>query len=150
MNKKIISLLQFLVVVLAISSFIFMILEPQHEGRNINSTFSQIYFNDPFLVWAYTASIAFYVGLFQTFKILSNSKKGNLFSHSSLKALKIIKYCGTIVVGFVLLAETYLIVIRPEEDIAGGVFMGLLLIAFFGFVTIVATRSEKLLTKILR
>ena len=56
-----------------------------------------------------------------------------------------IKYCARSLVGFVVAAEVYLFVVRPGDDIAGGVFMGLLMIFVFGVIAIAATMFERLL-----
>lgn len=137
--------LQVVVVLVGIGALAFMLWEPHIEGRNINATLFEIYFNDPFLAYAYTASIAFFVALYQAFKLLGYAGRNEIFSQPSVKALRIIKYCATILVAFVVGAEAYLFIIRPGDDIAGGVFMGLLMIVVFGVITIVAGKLEKFL-----
>ena len=42
--------------------------EPRIEGRNAHATLFEIYFNDPFLAYAYIASIPFFVALYQAFR----------------------------------------------------------------------------------
>ncbi len=140
-------ILQVVIVAMVLTALAFMLLEPQIEGRNINATQFQIYFNDLFLVCAYLASIPFFVALWKTFKVLGYAGEDSLYSPSTLKALRIIKYCGRVLVAFALSAEAYLFIVRPEEDIAGGVFMGLLMIVFSGVIAIVATRFEKIVQK---
>ena len=140
-NKAI--FLQILIVLISIGTLTFMLWEPHLEGRNVNATIFDIYFNDPFLACAYIASIAFFMALYQTFKVVGYAGQNNLFSQSTLKSLRIIKYCARTLVVFVLTGEAYLFIVRPEDDIAGGVFMGLLAIVLFGTIAIVATRFEK-------
>jgi hypothetical protein len=137
--------LQVVIALIGIGALAFMLWEPQIEGRNVNATFSQIYFNDPFLIWAYSASVAFFVGLYQAFKLLGYIGQNKIFSLASVKSLRVMKYCVTVLVGFVVAAEAYLMIVRPGDDIAGGVFMGLLLIFVFGVVTIAATVFERIL-----
>lgn len=48
---------------LGISTLALMLWEPHLEGRNVNATLFEIYFRDPFLAYAYTASIVFFVAL---------------------------------------------------------------------------------------
>ena len=48
-------------------------------------------------------------------------------------------------VGFVVAAEAYLFIVRPGDDIAGGVFMGLLIIFVSGVIAIAATVFERTL-----
>ena len=136
-------LLQIVIVLIGIVAFVFMLWEPHIEGRNAHATLFQIYFNDPFLAWAYTASVAFFVALYQAFKLLGYVGRNEVFSQRSVKALRTIKYCAKIIVGFIVAAEAYLFIIRPGDDIAGGVFIGLLIIFVSGVISIAAAVFEK-------
>ena len=138
-------ILQVVIVLIGISALAFMLWEPHIEGRNVNATLFQIYFNDPFLVWAYTASIAFFVALYQAFKLLGYIGQNKIFSLDSVTALRNIKYCAETIVGFIVVGEAYLFIVRPGDDIAGGVFMGLLVIFGSGVIATLATVFEKLL-----
>lgn len=62
---------------------------------------------------------------------------------SKIMILKIVKYLAQFLVTLVLAGEAYLMIVRPGDDIAGGVFMGLLAIVVFGIIAIIATRFEK-------
>lgn len=137
--------LQVVVVALGIGALAFMLWEPHIEGRNVHTTLSQIYFNDPFLVYAYTASVAFFTALYQAFKLLGFIGRNEVFSLNSVKALRTIKYCATTLVGFVVAAEAYLFIVRPGDDIAGGVFVGLLMIIVFGVSATAAAVLERIL-----
>ena len=139
-------MLQAVVVVVGIGALALMLWEPHIEGRNVSATLYEIYFNDPFLVYAYTASIAFFVALWQAFKLLGYVGQNEVFSQSSVKALQTIRYCAITIVAFVVGAEAYLFIFnRGKDDIAGGVFMGLLMIAVSGVVATVAAMFEKTL-----
>ena len=142
MKKSSIIFLQIVIILVGIFALAFMLWEPHLEGRNVNATLFQVYFNDPFLAYAYTASIAFFVALYQTFKLLGFVGQNKVFSLDSVRALRTIKYCATVVVGFVVVADAYLFIVRPEDDIAGGVFMGLLMIAVAGISATVARMFE--------
>ena len=143
MKRSSIIVLQIVIVALGITVLAFMLWEPQIEGRNLNSTQFQIYFNDPFLMWAYTGSIAFFVALYQAFKLLGYIGQEKALSLNSVKALRKIKYCAEIIVGFIVVGEAYLFIVRPGDDIAGGVFMGLLIIFVSGVVAIAAAVFER-------
>ena len=135
--------LQIVTALIGIAVLVFMLVEPHLEGRNVHATLFQIYFNDPFLAWAYTGSILFFVGLYQAFKLLGFIRENKVFSPPSVRALRTIKYCAEIIVGFIVVAEGYLMIVRPGDDIAGGVFMGLLIIFAAGVVAIAAAVFEK-------
>ena len=145
MKKSSTIVLQIVIVALGIGVLAFMLWEPLIEGRNVHSTLFQVYFNDPFLAYMYTGSIAFFVTLYQVFKLLGYIGRNEVFSQNSLKALQKIKYCATVIVGFVVVAEAYLFIVRPGDDIAGGVFMGLLIIFVSGVVATVAAVFERTL-----
>lgn len=145
MKKSSTIFLQVVIVLIGISALAFMLWEPHIEGRNINATLFQIYFNDPFLIYAYTASIAFFVALYQAVKLLGYIGQDKAFSLNSVRAVRTIKYCTTTLVAFIVAAEGYLFVVRPDDDIAGGVFMGLIMIFIFGVLTTVASLFERLL-----
>jgi len=114
---------------IGIGAFALLLWEPHVEGRNTHATLFQIYFHDPFLAYAYTGSIAFFVALYQAFKLLGQVGRGEVFSQTSLRALRTIKYCGMTMVGFLVGAEAYFFIVRrSQDDIAGGVMMGLVLI----------------------
>lgn len=119
---------------------VFMLWEPHLEGRNVHATFFQIYFNDPFLAYVYTVSIAFFTALFQAFRLLGYAGRNQAFSPRSLQALRTIKYCGTILVVCILGAEAYFFIVqRGKDDITGGVMLGLIMI----FISaIVATAAD--------
>ena len=121
--------------------------EPHTEGRNAGATTFQIYFNDPFLAYAYVASIAFFVALYQAFRVLGYAGRGTMFSARSVKALRIIKYCAMAIVGFVAGAEIYFFgFVRGKDDIAGGVAVGLVMV----FVSVVAAAAAAVFERLLR
>jgi len=124
----------------------FLLWEPHLEGRNANATLAEIYFNDPFLAYAYLGSIPFFIGLYQAFKVLSFAEQGKVFSHASVKALRTIKYCALVVIAFVVAGELIFILFNTSDDRAGGVFMGILIAA----ASIVTAAAAALFERILR
>ncbi len=149
MKKSSTIFLQVVIVLFGIGTLILMLWEPHLEGRNVNATLFEIYFKDPFLAYAYTASIAFFVALYQSFKLLGYIGRNQVFSEESVKALRTIKYCAMTLVAFIVGAEGYLFFVQRqvEEDIAGGVMMGLVMIFISVVVATAAAVFEKLLQK---
>lgn len=137
--------LQIVIVLIGIGTLAFMLWEPHLEGRNANATLFQIYFNDPFLAYAYTASIAFFIALYQAFNLLQYIGQDKIFSFKSVKALRVIKYCAISIIGFIVVPEVYLFIARPDDDIAGGVMMGLLLIFVSAIVATATAVFERTL-----
>lgn len=142
--KKIPTLfLQAVVILIAIGVLAFMIFEPQIEGRNVHATLFQIYFNDPFLMYAYAASIPFFVALHHVFKILGFARKNTALI--SAKEFRIIKRCALSFIAFISAPLAYLWIVRPGDDIAGGVAMCLALIFISTVVAAIAAIFEHLL-----
>src|SRR3990167_1892815 len=150
MEKISILFLQITIVLIGIGALAFMLWEPHLEGRNAHATPFEVYFNDPFLVYAYTASIAFFVALYQAFTLLGYIRQNNVFSLNSLKALRLIKYCAMFLVASIVVAEVYLfIAVRGKDDIAGGVAIGLVMISLFVITATLAAVFERMLKKAL-
>ena len=130
--------LQIVIVLIGIGALALLLWEPHIEGRNAHATLSQIYFNDPFLAYAYIGSIAFFVALYQAFKLLGYIGQNKVFSLDSVKDLRTIKYCAMTIVGFIVGTEAYFfIAVRGKDDIAGGVAMGILI----SFISIVVATA---------
>lgn len=139
--------LRAVIVLVGIGAAALLLWEPHIEGRNAHATAFQIYFHDPFLAYMYTGSIAFFVALYQAFTLLGHVGRGEVFSQRSVKALRTIKYCGMTIVGFLLGAEAYFMIVRRgQDDIAGGVMMGLVLI----FVSLVVATAAAVFERILQ
>jgi cytochrome bd-type quinol oxidase subunit 2 len=133
MKRGPIIFLQIVIVLIGVGALTLLLWEPHVEGRNAHATLFQIYFNDPFLAYAYIASISFFVALYQAFKILGYIAQNKVFSQAAVKALRTIKYCAIAIIGFVAVGEIF-ILLSNSDDRSGGVFMGTLIT--FGSVVI--------------
>jgi len=140
--------LQIAVVLLGIGALALLLIEPSFEGRNVGATVFQVYFQDPFLAYVYLASIAFFIALFQAFRLLGYIAQNNVFSKQSMKALRIIKYCALSLIVFIAGAEAYFFLIQrgKEDDIAGGVAMGLFLL----FASIIVATATAVFERLLQ
>jgi hypothetical protein len=117
MNRGSILFLKAVLVLIGIGALALMLWEPHIEGRNAHATLFEIYFKDPFLVYAYIASIAFFVALYQAFKVLGYVGQNQVFSPAAVKALRTIKYCAMAIIGFVVVGEIFIIQ-RSAEKLA--------------------------------
>jgi len=124
---------QVVIVLIGIGALALMLWEPQIEGRNAHATQYEIYFKDPFLAYAYVASIPFFVALYQIFKVFGYAGRNKVFSQAAVNALRTTKYCAMSLIGFVAGAELF-IMLGDSDDRAGGVFMGILIA--FGSIAI--------------
>jgi hypothetical protein len=136
--------LQTIVVLVGIGALALLLWEPQIEGRNAHATIFQIYFDDPFLAYAYAASIPFFAALFQAFRLLAYVRQGKAFSPGAVRAVRIVEYCAVAIIGLVALGEVF-ILLSPSDDRAGGVFVGLLLVLASGVVAAAAAVFGRIL-----
>lgn len=128
MKRFLTLLLQTIVVLIGIGAFTFLLVEPLLEGRNAHATLTQVYFHDPFLAYVYASSILFFVSLYQAFRALSFVQRGETSLPAALRALAIIARCMVAFAILVVVPVAYLVIVRPGDDIAGGVFIGGLVI----------------------
>lgn len=145
MNRTSILFLKTALVLIGIGTLAFMLREPLIEGRNVHATLFEVYFNDAFLAYAYIVSIPFFVALYQAFKLLGYIGQHKAFSQSSVQASRRIKYCGLALVGFIVAPVAYLMIVRPGDDIAGGVAVGLFLTVVSATIAAAADVFEKIL-----
>src|SRR5215207_6675469 len=127
MKRSSTAFLQAVIVLVGVGALALMLWEPHVEGRNAHATPFEIYFKDPFLAYAYVASIPFFTALYQAFKLLGYAGRNDVFSQAAVKGLRTIKYCALAIIGFVAVGEIFLLFGNDSDDRAGGVFMGVLI-----------------------
>ena len=137
--------LQLVIVLVGIGALALLLWEPHVEGRNAHATFFEVYFKDSFLAYAYTASIAFFVALYQAFKVLGYVRQNQTFSQTTVKALRTIKYCAIAIIGFVAVSVLFMIG-GDREDRPGGIFMRILIT----FPSIVVAAAAAMFERILQ
>src|ERR1700733_3322189 len=136
--------LQAVIVLIGIGSLAVMLGEPHIEGRNAHATLFEIYFKDPFLAYAYIASVPFFLALYQAFKGLGYARQNKVFSQEAVKALQVIKFCAMAIIGFVAVGEVF-IMLGDSDDRAGGVFMGILIAFGSSLIAAAAAMFEQIL-----
>jgi len=124
--------LQIVIVLIGVGALALVLWEPHIEGRNAHATLFEIYFNDPFLAYAYVASIPFFLALYQAFKVLGYVRQNKTFSQETVKALRTIKFCAIAIIGFVAVSVIF-IMFADKDDRPAGVFMRIL-IAFSSII----------------
>src|SRR5687767_15617791 len=117
--------LQTVIVLIGVGALALMLWEPHIEGRNAHATPFEIYFKDPFLAYAYVASIPFFAALYQAFKVLGYAGQNRVFSQEAVKALRMIKYCALAIIGFVAGSVVFMI-FAEDDDRPAGLFMRIL------------------------
>lgn len=130
--------LQAVIVLIGIAALAFLLWEPHLEGRNANSTLYEVYFNDPFLAYAYIASVSFFVALYQAVKLLRYAGTSSLFSHDAVKCVRTIKFCAFAMIAFVIVGEGVLVLPNADE-LPPPIFMGVLIV--FGSIVVATAMS---------
>jgi hypothetical protein len=133
------------IVLIGIGALALLLWEPHIEGRNQHATLFEIYFKDPFLAYAYVASISFFVALYQAFKVLGYAGQNDIFSQAAVKALRTIKSCAIAIIGFVAVSVIFMMFDDPD-DRPPGVFMRMLIT----FPSIVVAAAAAVFERILQ
>ena len=137
--------LQTVIVLVGLGALALMLWEPHIEGRNANATLFEIYFKDPFLAYAYLASVPFFVALYQAFRVLGYAGQNKVFSQPAVNALRTIKYCALAILGFVAVSIVFLFFGDPD-DRPPGVFMRVLI----AFPSIVVAAAAAMFERVLQ
>jgi len=117
---------------------------PQVEGRNKNSDWLSLYFNDPFLAYVYVGSIPFFVALYQALKLLGYIGQNKVFTSDSVTALRNIKYCAITIIGFLLGAMVIVILNHGEDDAAGFISLSVITTFATSVIAVFAAVMQKL------
>ena len=146
MKKASIIFLQAVVVLIGIIALVFLIWFPKTEGRAANLDLFSIY-TDPFILYGYAASIAFFVALYKAFKLLGYIGQNKVFSPNSVKALKSIKYCAIVLSILIVIAGIYINIFHHKDDDPAG-FIAMCIVTTF--VSIVVATAAAIFEKILQ
>lgn len=118
--------LKAVLVFIAIGALIGMVWFPQTEGRATNLDLISIY-KDPFIIYLYVASIPFFFGLYQAFKLLNLIDANKAFSQGAVNTLKNMKFAALCLTGFIVLAIIYIRFFVHGEDSAGPTALGIII-----------------------
>lgn len=138
--------LQAVVILIGIVAIFIMIRFPLTEGRAANLDLFSIYF-DPFILYGYASSIAFFVALYKAFKLLGYIGQNKLFSPNAVRTLRTIKYCAIILCILIVTAGLYIRVFHSTEDDPAG-FLAMCIVATF--ISIAVATAVAVLEKILQ
>lgn len=125
-------------VLVALLTLFLLILLPKVEGRAADLDLLHIY-ADPFIIFGYIVSIPFFVVLFQAFRLLGYIGQNNIFSTSSVHALRTIKISASAFALLMIMALVYIRVVYDRNDDPAG-FIAIGVIATF-VAAVVATTA---------
>jgi hypothetical protein len=136
--------LKVVLLLIAIGVLAGMIWQPRTEGRAINLDLISIY-TDPFIIYGYIASIPFFIGLYQAFKLLNLIDANKAFSQGAVNTLKNIKFASLSLIGFIVLAEIYIRFFAHGDDPAGPTMLGIIVSFAAAVIATAAAVFQKLL-----
>lgn len=146
MKRISIIFLQAVIVLIAIVALAILIRFPLTEGRAANLDLFSIY-ADPFILYGYAASIAFFVALYKAFRLLGYIGQNKVFSSNSVKALKSIKYCAIVIGVLIVIAGLYIRIAHHKDDDPAG-FIAICIVTTF--VSVVVATAAAIFEKILQ
>jgi hypothetical protein len=137
--------LQAVIVLIGIVALAILIRVPLTEGRAANLDWFSIY-ADPFILYGYTASIAFFIALYKAFKLLGYIGQNKVFSSNAIGALKSIKYCAMVLSILIVAAGVYIRIFHNKEDDPAG-FLAICIVTTFASVVVATAAAifEKIL-----
>ena len=145
MKRGSITFLQVVIVLIGIVALAIIIRFPLTEGRAVNLDLFSIY-SDPFIIYGYIVSIAFFVALYQAFKLLGFIGQNKVFSLNSVRALRTIKYCAIILGVSIVMAVLFIMTSHnKDDDPAGFIAMGILTTFISIVIATAASVSERIL-----
>jgi hypothetical protein len=145
MKRISIIFLQGVMVLIGIVALAILIRFPLTEGRAANLDLFSIY-ADPFILYGYAASIAFFVALYKTFKLLGYIGQNKAFSSESVSSLKSIKYCAIVLSILIVMAGLYIRISHHEDDDPAG-FIAICIVTTFASIVVATAAAifEKIL-----
>lgn len=138
--------LQAVIVLIGMVALTFLIWFPLTEGRATNLDLFSIY-TDPFILYAYAASIAFFVALYKAFRLLGYIGQNKVFSSNSVRALKSIKYCAVVLSILIVAAGLYTRIFHSKDDDPAG-FLAICIVT--AFVSVVVATAAAIFQKLLQ
>ena len=146
MKRVSIIFLQVVIVLIGIVALIILIRFPLTEGRATNLDLFSIY-ADPFILYGYAASIAFFIALYKAFRLLGYIGQNKVFSSGSVKALRSRKYCAIVLSILIAVAGLFIKMSHNKDDDPAG-FLAICIVTTF--VCVVVATAAAIFEKILQ
>lgn len=99
----------------------------------------------PIFLGLYVTAIPYFYALYQTLKLLQYIDTNKAFSDLSVRALRVIKYCGVIIAGLFALGAPYVFHVADQDDAPGVFALCLVFIAASISVSVIAAVLQRLL-----
>lgn len=136
--------LKFVLCLIAIGVLFGMIWFPKNEGRAVNLDLISIY-TDPLIIYCYIASVSFFFGLYQAFKLLNLIDANKAFTQGAVNTIKNMKFASLALIGFIVLAMVYIRFFIHDDDTAGPIALGIMSTFAVSVIATAAAVFQKLL-----
>lgn len=147
MKQKSTLFLQAALVIIGVGVFLILLRLPLLEGRAENLDLVSVY-ADPFVLYGYASSIAFFVALYKAFRLLTVIRQGHVFSLGAVKMVRDIKYCTMVLAFLIILAGLFVRIFHhADDDPVGFLVLTMGLTFACAVVALVASVFENILQK---
>lgn len=135
--------LKIVLILIAIGTIAGLVWFPQTEGRATNLDLVSIYAN-PLIIYMYIASIPFFVGLYQAFKLLNLIDANKAFFQGAVNTLRNMKRASLVLIGFIVLGLFYIRFAAGGDDPAGPTMLGIIVSFAVAVIATAAAVFQKL------
>lgn len=132
-----------IILLLGVVVLVSLIRFPMTEGRAVNLDLVQIY-ADPLIIYTYIGSIAFFVGLYQAFKLLQLIDMNKAFTSEAVGRLRNIKWVSVVLIGFIQSELLYIRFFAHGDDPTGPIMLGMMVSLAIGAIATAAGIFQKL------
>jgi hypothetical protein len=94
MKAKMIACPRVIVALVGLAALAFLLWEPHLEGRNAGATAYRVYFNDPFLAYAYASSVFFFTGIVEAYRALGIIGHGEAGTGRAARSPRRMRFCA--------------------------------------------------------
>ncbi len=136
--------LKCVILLIAVGALAWLIWFPQLEGRATDLDLISIY-TDPLIIYGFIASVPFFIGLYQAFKLLSLIDANKAFSQGAVNTLRRMKFASLSLIGFIVLAVFYIRFFARGDDPAGPTMLGISAVLAFSVIATAAAVFQRLL-----
>ncbi len=104
---------------------------------------SRSIFQDPFLAYVYVGSLPFFLALRRAFGLLGELRRTGACSLATVEALRSIRRCALVLLGFVAGAAVMIVAFGDGEDRPDGVTMSVIALSLAGGMAITAAWAAR-------
>lgn len=116
--------LKFVLLLISMIAIVILFWFPQLEGRATNLDLISIY-SDPLIIYSFIASIPYFIGVYQAYKLLNFIEANKAFSQGAVDTLKNMKIASLVLIGFIVGGILYIRLFVQGDDPAGPTMLGI-------------------------